>query len=123
MIGARSSVLACGGARAERDARFNRVFSRSPAWWREDITEQRFGSAAWWRTVSLVRGDNLAGQFQVSDRQTPVCRFYKGILPTCFARAGRVAEGAARPVRGVPRPTPSGQAMTRPTCLKMSPTR
>ena len=71
---------------------------------------------------SLVRGDNLAVNFNVADGSATLPVAYKGILPDLFREGqGVVAEGALD-APACSRPTPCSPSMTRPTCRRKSPT-
>ena len=72
---------------------------------------------------SLVRGDNLAVSFKVSDGGATLPVNYKGILPDLFREGqGVVAEGAMD-ASGVFKAIRSWRSMTRTTCRRKSLTR
>ena len=73
---------------------------------------------------SVVRGDNLAVRFEVTDGKKAIAVAYQGILPDLFREGqGVVTEGAldaGRPVQGRHR---ARQARREPTCRRRWPTR
>ena len=97
LIGGGLSVLAVAVALMLNAFRNSIVFFNSPS----DVVEKhvepgtriRLGGLV--KDGSLVRGDNLAVRFQVTDGKTEVPVAYRGVLPDLFREGqGVVAEGA-----------------------------
>jgi len=93
-----------GGAGAERDARFDRVFLDGRRWWPRNIftSRQTFRLGGLVEKGSLVRGDNLAVSFKVSDGDATLPVTYRGISPGPVSRRpGRGRRRRARSIRRV----------------------
>jgi cytochrome c-type biogenesis protein CcmE len=97
MIGGSLAVLAVALALVLNALRDSIVFFSTPSM----VAEKQFGAGKRFRlgglveNGSLVRGDNLAVSFKVSDGSATLPVAYKGILPDLFREGqGVVAEGA-----------------------------
>ena len=97
MIGGSLAVLAVAAALVLNAMRDSIVFFSTPAMVAEKhiAAGQRFRLGGLVENGSLVRGDNLAVSFKVSDGNASLPVSYKGILPDLFSEGqGVVAEGA-----------------------------
>ena len=97
MIGGSLVVLGIAAALVLNALRDSIVFFSTPMMVSEQHIQpgQRFRLGGLVQTGSLVRGDNLAVTFQVSDGSATLPVTYKGILPDLFREGqGVVAEGA-----------------------------
>jgi cytochrome c-type biogenesis protein CcmE len=97
MIGGSLVVLGIAAALVLSALRDSIVFFSTPMMVSEKHIQpgQRFRLGGLVQTGSLVRGDNLAVTFQVSDGNATLPVTYKGILPDLFREGqGVVAEGA-----------------------------
>ena len=97
MIGGSLVVLGIAAALVLNALRDSIVFFSTPMMVSEKHIQpgQRFRLGGLVQTGSLVRGDNLAVTFQVSDGSATLPVTYKGILPDLFREGqGVVAEGA-----------------------------
>src|SRR6185312_11548185 len=97
MIGGALVVLGVAAALVLSALRDSIVFFSTPMMVSEKHIQpgQRFRLGGLVQTGSLVRGDNLAVTFQVSDGSATLPVTYKGILPDLFREGqGVVAEGA-----------------------------
>ena len=97
MIGGSLAVLAVAAALVLNALRDSIVFFSTPAMVAEKhiAAGQRFRLGGMVENGSLVRGDNLAVSFMVSDGSATLPVTYKGILPDLFREGqGVVAEGA-----------------------------
>jgi cytochrome c-type biogenesis protein CcmE len=97
MIGGSLAVLAVAAALVLNALRDSIVFFSTPSM----VAEKQLGAGKRFRlgglveNGSLVRGDNLAVSFKVSDGSATLPVAYKGILPDLFREGqGVVAEGA-----------------------------
>lgn len=97
LIGGGLSVLAVAVALMLNAFRDSIVFFNSPS----DVVEKNVGPGTRIRLGglvkdgSLVRGDNLAVRFEVTDGKTQIAVAYRGVLPDLFREGqGIVAEGA-----------------------------
>lgn len=97
LIGGGLSVLAVAVALMLNAFRDSIVFFNSPS----DVVEKNVGPGTRIRLGglvkdgSLVRGDNLAVRFEVTDGKTQIPVAYRGVLPDLFREGqGIVAEGA-----------------------------
>ena len=97
LIGGGLSVLAVAVALMLNAFRDSIVFFNSPS----DVVERRIGPGTRLRLGglvkdgSLVRGDNLAVRFEVTDGKTELPVSYQGVLPDLFREGqGVIAEGA-----------------------------
>lgn len=96
MIGGSLAVLAVAAALVLNALRDSIVFFSTPAMVAEKHIPagQRFRLGGMVENGSLVRGDNLAVSFKVSDGSATLPVAYKGILPDLFREGqGVVAEG------------------------------
>ena len=97
MIGGSLAVLAIAAALVLNALRDSIVFFSTPVMVAEKHIQpgQRFRLGGLVLTGSVVRGDNLAVSFKVSDGSATLPVAYKGILPDLFREGqGVVAEGA-----------------------------
>jgi cytochrome c-type biogenesis protein CcmE len=97
MIGGSLAVLAVAAALVLNALRDSIVFFSTPGMVAEKhiAPGQRFRLGGMVEAGSLVRGDNLAVSFKVSDGGTTLSVVYKGILPDLFREGqGVVTEGA-----------------------------
>ena len=97
MIGGSLVVLGIAAALVLNALRDSIVFFSTPMMVSENHIQpgQRFRLGGLVQTGSLVRGDNLAVTFKVSDGSATLPVTYKGILPDLFREGqGVVAEGA-----------------------------
>jgi cytochrome c-type biogenesis protein CcmE len=97
MIGGSLAVLAIAAALVLNAFRDSIVFFSTPVMVTEKHIQpgQRFRLGGLVLKGSLVRGDNLAVSFKVSDGSATLPVTYKGILPDLFREGqGVVAEGA-----------------------------
>ena len=97
MIGGSLAVLAIAAAPVLNAMRDSIVFFSTPAMVAEKHIQagKRFRLGGLVEKGSLVRGDNLAVSFKVSDGDATLPVTYKGILPDLFREGqGVVAEGA-----------------------------
>lgn len=97
MIGGALVVLGIAAALVLNALRDSIVFFSTPMMVSEKHIQpgQRFRLGGLVQTGSLVRGDNLAVSFKVSDGSATLPVSYKGILPDLFREGqGVVAEGA-----------------------------
>jgi cytochrome c-type biogenesis protein CcmE len=97
MIGGGLAVLAIAAALVLNALRDSIVFFSTPSMAAEKHipTGKRFRLGGLVENGSLVRGDNLAVSFKVSDGGATLPVTYKGILPDLFREGqGVVAEGA-----------------------------
>ena len=97
MIGGSLAVLAVAAALVLNAMRDSIVFFSTPAMVAEKHIQagKRFRLGGLVEKGSLVRGDNLAVSFKVSDGDATLPVTYKGILPDLFREGqGVVAEGA-----------------------------
>lgn len=97
MIGGALVVLGIAAALVLNALRDSIVFFSTPMMVSEKHIQpgQRFRLGGLVQTGSLVRGDNLAIKFNVSDGSTTLPVAYTGILPDLFREGqGVVAEGA-----------------------------
>ncbi|MEA2836901.1 MAG: cytochrome c-type biosis protein CcmE [Bradyrhizobium sp.] len=97
MIGGSLAVLAVAAALVLNGLRDSIVFFSTPSM----VAEKQLGAGKRFRlgglveNGSLIRGDNLAVSFKVSDGSATLPVSYKGILPDLFREGqGVVAEGA-----------------------------
>jgi cytochrome c-type biogenesis protein CcmE len=97
MIGGSLAVLAIAAALVLNALRDSIVFFSTPVMVAEEHIPpgQRFRLGGLVEAGSLVRGDNLAVSFKVSDGSATLPVAYKGILPDLFREGqGVVTEGA-----------------------------
>jgi cytochrome c-type biogenesis protein CcmE len=97
MIGGSLAVLAIAAALVLNALRESIVFFSTPVMVAEEHIPpgQRFRLGGLVEAGSLVRGDNLAVSFKVSDGSATLPVAYKGILPDLFREGqGVVTEGA-----------------------------
>lgn len=97
MIGGAIAVLAVAAALVLNALRDSIVFFSTPSMAAEKHIPpgKRFRLGGLVQPGSLVRGDNLAVKFEVSDGKADLPVAYKGILPDLFREGqGVVAEGA-----------------------------
>ena len=97
MIGGSLAVLAVAAALVLNAMRDSIVFFSTPSMVAEKHIHpgQRFRLGGLVQPGSLVRGDNLAVTFEVSDASAQLPVSYRGILPDLFREGqGVVAEGA-----------------------------
>ncbi len=97
MIGGSLAVLVIAAALVLNALRDSIVFFSTPAMVAEKhiAPGKRFRLGGMVESGSLVRGDNLAVSFKVSDGNATLPVAYKGILPDLFREGqGVVAEGA-----------------------------
>ena len=97
MIGGSLAVLAVAAALVLNALRDSIVFFSTPTMAAEKqfLAGKRFRLGGLVENGSLVRGDNLAVSFKVSDGGATLPVTYKGILPDLFREGqGVVAEGA-----------------------------
>jgi cytochrome c-type biogenesis protein CcmE len=97
MIGGALAVLAIAAALVLSALRDSIVFFSTPAMVAEKHVPpgKRFRLGGLVQTGSLVRGDNLAVKFEVTDGSATLPVAYQGILPDLFREGqGVVAEGA-----------------------------
>ena len=100
MIGGSLAVLAIAAALVLNALRDSIVFFSTPVMVAEKHIQpgQRFRLGGLVLTGSVVRGDNLAVSFKVSDGSATLPVAYKGILPDLFREGqGVVAEGVLEP--------------------------
>jgi cytochrome c-type biogenesis protein CcmE len=100
MIGGSLAVLAVAAALVLNAMRDSIVFFSTPVMVAEQHIPpgKRFRLGGLVENGSLVRGDNLAVSFKVSDGNATLPVAYKGILPDLFREGqGVVAEGALDP--------------------------
>jgi cytochrome c-type biogenesis protein CcmE len=91
MIGGALGVLAIAAALVLNALRDSIVFFSTPVM----VAEQHIPPGKRFRLGGLVRGDNLAVKFEVTDGSATLPVAYQGILPDLFREGqGVVAEGA-----------------------------